>query len=108
MPESNASNDKAVNAVKAYLTPILIAVIGTFIWRDLSEMRSDVRLLLTNQSANQVKIETLQTDVSSLKEDLSDVKSFVYGQDYIEGTQTKFNFTRQPAKKEDEHKIRKR
>lgn len=100
MPDNKTINKpEVVSVIKEYISPILITIIGMFLWRDMSEMRNDIKLLLANQSANQVKIETLQADVSALK-------SFVYSRDYTP-RDIEYPVT-QPAKKEEEPKIMKR
>lgn len=90
------SNPKAVNAVKEYLAPIFMGIVGLFLWRDISEMRSDVKLLLTQQSADKIKIENVIADVATLK-------TIVFGKKDAE----LYNMSpAQPAKKEDELEIR--
>lgn len=93
MATNNEQNDKFANALKAYVSPFLLTIVGLFIWRDLSEVRSDVKTLLEKQGGNQVRIETLQEDVTTLK-------AYVYGSQY-----KKIN-PQQPAKKEDELEIK--
>ncbi len=98
MPDSKpSSRPEMVSVIKEYISPILITVIGMFVWRDMSEMRNDIKTLLANQSANQVKIETLQADVTALK-------AYVYNSDFqpfVEGTRISIP-NKQPAKKEDD------
>ena len=101
MSDTQNGRSQMENVIKSYISPLLISIIGVFIWRDMSEMRQDLKLLLTNQSANQVKIATLQEDVSALKSDINSLKTFVYTNEYqIVPTQ--------PGKKEDEQTIRRR
>lgn len=59
--------EKVISTVKEWASPMLIGLVGILLWRDITEMRSDVKLLLTNQSADRVKIEQLESDVSMLK-----------------------------------------
>lgn len=99
MPSSDNipnSNPKAINAVKEYVAPIFMGIVGLFLWRDISEMRSDVKLLLTQQSADKIRIENVITDVATLK-------TFVFGE---KGTNTFNPRPTQPAKKEDELELR--
>lgn len=99
MPSSDNipnSNPKAVNAIKEYLAPIFMGIVGLFLWRDISEMRSDVKLLLTQQSADKIRIENVITDVATLK-------TVVFGE-----KENNFLTSRpsQPAKKEEELEIK--
>jgi len=95
MDTNTKTPDTISDAIKSYISPILLSIVGIFIWRDLSEVRSDVKLLLGNNGANQVKIENLQADVNTLK-------SYIYERD--SGNNIHFSKT-QPAKKEDEQVI---
>lgn len=95
MPDSSQSQSKIVGAIKEFLAPILLSIVGLFIWRDISEMRADVKLLLVQQSADRVKIENMESDIAMLKSVVlqpSKVKDGTY--------------VVQPAKKEDELEIK--
>lgn len=95
MTNSSQSQSKIVGAIKEFLAPILLSIVGLFIWRDISEMRADVKLLLVQQSADRVKIETMEGDIAMLK-------SVVLQPGKVkDGT-----YVVQPAKKEDELEIK--
>lgn len=64
----NHSKEQVISALKEWASPILIAIVGMLLWRDVTEMRADIKLLLTQQSADRVKIEQLEDDVKLLKE----------------------------------------
>jgi hypothetical protein len=59
--------EQVISILKEWASPVLIAVVGMLLWRDITEMRSDVKLLLVQQSADRVKIEQLEDDVKLLK-----------------------------------------
>jgi len=59
--------EKVISTVKEWASPMLIGLVGLLLWRDITEMRQDVKQLLLNQSADRVKIEQLESDVSMLK-----------------------------------------
>lgn len=61
------SNFDPVAKVKEWISSILITIVGVMLWSQLTELRSDVKQLLINQSANQVKIANLEADVKYLK-----------------------------------------
>jgi hypothetical protein len=67
MTNKNTSREQILAALKEWVAPVLLSVVGMLLWRDISEMRADVKLLLTQQSANQVKIDNLEKDVELLK-----------------------------------------
>lgn len=57
-----------VEQIKAWITPGLISILGLFLWRDLSELRTDVRTLLAQSMADHTKIIQLEQDVTLLKQ----------------------------------------
>jgi hypothetical protein len=59
--------EQVISILKEWASPALIGIVGMLLWRDVTEMRSDVKLLLTQQSADRVKIEKLEDDVKILK-----------------------------------------
>jgi hypothetical protein len=59
--------EQVINILKEWASPVLIGIVGMLLWRDVTEMRSDVKLLLVQQSADRVKIEQLETDMKMLK-----------------------------------------
>lgn len=60
-------NDNVVSKVKEWLTPSLITIIGMFLWRDLSELRQDVKILLNSQKITEYRIEKLEENLSYTK-----------------------------------------
>lgn len=54
------------NAFKIYLFPSLISIVSLLIWRDLSELRADVKALLAQSNIDKTRIEQLQRDVEAL------------------------------------------
>ena len=68
MQNSNKfSKGDVISTLKEWVAPALISIVGMLVWRDVTEMRADVKLLLTQQSADRVKIEQLEKDVDILK-----------------------------------------
>lgn len=65
----NMSEEK-VSAIKAWLTPILMSILGVMIWHDLNEMKRDIKILLAKDSANQIRIEQLEKDVDIMKKQI--------------------------------------
>lgn len=64
------SNVDPIVKIKEWLTPGLISVLGVLLLSQLTELKSDVKQLLLNQSANQVKIMNLEADVANLQDNL--------------------------------------
>jgi len=62
---ANISNDAVIGKVKEWLTPALLAVVGTMIWGQLTELKQDVKLLLINSSVDRVRITMLERNVET-------------------------------------------
>lgn len=56
------------NTLKIYVFPALVTILATLIWRDVTEMRTDVKMLLAQSNVDKTKIETLEKDVKSLEQ----------------------------------------
>lgn len=56
------------NTLKLYLFPTLVSILAMLIWRDVSELRSDVKALLAQSSVDKTKIDALERDVKSLEQ----------------------------------------
>ena len=67
MQRTESNQRSVISTLKEWAAPSLVAIVGMLVWRDITELRSDVKLLLYEQSANNVKIEMLETDVKDLK-----------------------------------------
>jgi len=93
--KNTEENSDTIYKIKAWLAPGLFSIIGMLVWRDVSETKADVKLLLENQSANKVRIEHIQEEIDVLKK--------YY---YAEKSQKEVFVFKQPAKKEDELEIR--
>lgn len=65
MPNNNSD---IISAIKEWASPMLIAIVGTLLWSDLSELKTDVKTLLIQQSENATRIELLERDVQILKQ----------------------------------------
>jgi hypothetical protein len=62
------SKNSMTNTLKIYVFPALVTILATLIWRDVTEMRTDVKMLLAQSNIDKTKIETLERDVKSLEQ----------------------------------------
>lgn len=62
-----SNKSSIISAFKAYLFPSLVTIIGMLIWRDVTEMRSDIKMLLAQSNIDKTRIENLQLDVNKLE-----------------------------------------
>lgn len=90
--------ESIISTIKEWASPSLIAIIGIFLWRDLSELKADVKLLLIQQSADKVRIDNIQSEVNMLKTYVFDNKT----KDQI------IQHPQQPALKQDETEVPKK
>lgn len=67
MQKNEVPREQVISVLKEWVAPILLSIIGMLLWRDITEMRADVKLLLTQQTADRVKIEQLEKDVEILQ-----------------------------------------
>ena len=71
MPTDNTSkNSDSITNVKAWLTPILMSILGIMIWQDIMEMRDDVKELIKRDSATQIRIFELEKDIQLIQKQL--------------------------------------
>lgn len=63
-----APKTSMANTLKIYVFPALVTILATMIWRDVTEMRTDVKMLLAQSNIDKTKIETLERDVKSLEQ----------------------------------------
>jgi hypothetical protein len=65
---SNASKDLFVSAMKEWASPVLMGLIGMLVWRDMSELRSDVKLMLSQNSRDEVRLSVLEAEMAAIKQ----------------------------------------
>lgn len=46
--------------LKIWLFPSLVTILGTLIWRDISELKSDVKALLAQSNVDKTRIDNLE------------------------------------------------
>lgn len=68
MPIPKSKPSSSANALKLYVFPVLVTILATLIWRDVTEMRNDIKSLLAQSNVDKTKIETLEKDVKTLEQ----------------------------------------
>jgi hypothetical protein len=68
MSEQSNNSEATINTIKQWLYPSILSVLGLFLWRDISETRSDVKLILIQQSADKVRIQKVESEIEMLRE----------------------------------------
>lgn len=81
----NSSTPKGsmVNTIKLYLFPALVTVISMLIWRDISELRQDVKALLAQSNVDKTRIDNLMNDVKMLEEAVFNKKTRAHSSVYV-------------------------
>jgi hypothetical protein len=64
---NSAPKGSMVTTIKLYIFPALVTVISMLIWRDISELRSDVKALLAQSNIDKTRIDNLTNDVKALE-----------------------------------------
>ena len=77
---SNVSSPKSNlgNTIKVYLFPALVTILASLIWRDVNEMRNDVKALLAQSNVDKTDIENLKGDVEKLEQAVFNRKILAY------------------------------
>ena len=68
--DNPSKNGDSITNVKAWLTPILMSILGIMIWQDIMEMRDDVKELIKRDSATQIRIFELEKDIELIQKQL--------------------------------------
>jgi hypothetical protein len=55
-----------LNKIKVYLFPTLVSLLSIMIWRDVTELRSDVKMLLAQANVDKTEIENLKKNIEML------------------------------------------
>lgn len=76
--------DIVESRVKAFLTPILITCFGAVSWSLISEIRTDVKLLLEANAQTQVKIQQLEKRLDGVESILYSQRMFALKPEEIE------------------------
>jgi len=57
-----------LTTVKMWIFPSLVTVLSLIIWRDITEMKNDIKALLAQTNVDKTKIESLEKDVRFLEQ----------------------------------------
>lgn len=61
-----SNNSQVTNQVKVWLFPILISILGTIIWNDVKEIKSDVKLLMAQSNIDKTRIDNIEKQMERL------------------------------------------
>jgi hypothetical protein len=76
--------DIVESKIKAYLTPILITCFGAVSWSLISEIRTDVKLLLGANAQTQVKIQQIEKRLDGVESIFYSQRMFALKPDDVE------------------------
>jgi hypothetical protein len=66
----NPTKNSIGNSIKLYFFPSLVTILAMLIWRDVSELRSDVKSLLAQSNVDKTDIQNLKKDVNMIQSQL--------------------------------------
>jgi hypothetical protein len=66
---NNNGKDPVISRVKEYITPGLITILGVMLWAEISELKKDVKTLLSNDAASQMKVDMLEKEIIYLRQE---------------------------------------
>lgn len=58
--------NSTLNSIKAYLFPSILSILAMMIWNDVTELKSDVKALLSQSSIDKTEIENIKKDIDML------------------------------------------
>lgn len=92
MKEQLNSGQKSdvIRLLKEYAAPSLLAFVMFLIWRDISELRNDVKTLLAQANGDKVKIEKIETEISFLKNHIFNNKKQISLTAPVDGTSIQY------------------
>jgi hypothetical protein len=97
---NSAPKGSMVTTIKLYIFPALVTVISMLIWRDISELRADVKALLAQSNIDKTRIDNLTNDVRMLEEAVFNKKTRAHSSVY--------NYNHDPYfKPEEEYDVKK-
>lgn len=60
--------NSVINTFKLYIFPSIVTLLAMMIWRDVTELRADVKQLLAESNSNKAKVENLERQVNQLNQ----------------------------------------
>jgi hypothetical protein len=82
MSASVNNKNTILSSVKLYIFPSIVTILAMMIWRDVTELRSDVKSLLAQSNIDKTKIEQLEKDIRFLQQSIYGGKKTVKYSDY--------------------------
>lgn len=75
MSVQTRSTTPVLDKIKLWLFPVVVSLLAGVIYREVLEIRSDVKQLLAQSNVDKTKIEILERDVRSLQQAVFDKKT---------------------------------
>jgi len=66
MSPTTSTTERIMNQIKLWLFPALVSILAAIIYKEVLEIRSDVKALLAQSNVDKTKIEQLQKQVELL------------------------------------------
>lgn len=59
--------ERTISAVKEWLTPSLISIVGLILWTELTKLQDNVQTLLERSAATETKLAMLEKEIDYIK-----------------------------------------
>ena len=66
MSPTASKTDRLLNQIKLWLFPALVTILAGIIYKEVLEIRADVKILLAQSNVDKTKIENLENEVKML------------------------------------------
>jgi hypothetical protein len=60
----------AIGTLKVWLFPAIVTILSTIIWRDVSELKNDVKQLLAQSNIDKTRIDALEKQIDILNQNI--------------------------------------
>jgi|688.fasta_scaffold874420_2 hypothetical protein len=65
------SSSAAIDKIKVWLFPTMVSIIGIFIWQEIKEIKSDVKVLLAQSNIDKTRIDNLERMIYPIQSPIS-------------------------------------
>ncbi len=79
----SSKKSSLLNTVKLWIFPSVVTLLAMMIWRDVNELRADVKALLAQSNIDKTRIDNLINDVKMLEEAVFNKKTRAHSSVYF-------------------------
>ncbi len=68
MGANESQKQDIISTIKEWASPILIGIVGMLVWSDITDLKTDVKTILAQQSIDRTEVQGVKSDVALLKQ----------------------------------------